>query len=46
VDISEKNFATAIETALHAHRNRGRNPEDYGRQLRLDPGAVLVISAS
>ena len=41
MDISEKNFEAAIETALHAHGYRGRTPEDYDRQLCLDPGAVL-----
>jgi type I restriction enzyme, R subunit len=41
MDISEKNFEAAIETALHAHGYRRRTPEDYDRQLCLDPGAVL-----
>ncbi len=41
MDISEKNFEAAIETALHANGYRRRTPEDYDRQLCLDPGAVL-----
>jgi type I restriction enzyme R subunit len=41
VDISEKNFETAIEAGLASGGYRQRLPQDYDRALCLDPGAVL-----